>query len=94
MDKNIETTPYGSTLFRSLTSESLGCFESMNVGNEWKYLTSVDNRTHHSVWINPKQRSLLTYCEGDVVEILSPDEFTFSLETQVQLDFTDAQKAG
>lgn len=90
MANTIEKTPFGSTVFRSLANESLSCFESMNLNCHWKYLTSVDDRTHHSVWINPKQRSLLTYCEGDVVEILSPDDFTFSLETQVQLDFTDA----
>lgn len=94
MANTIEKTPFGSTVFRSLANESLSCFESMNLNSDWKYLTSVDDRKHHGVWINPQQKSLLTFCEGDVIEILAPDEFTFSLEAQVQLDFTESQMAG
>lgn len=88
----METTTFGSKIKRRLTDESLSCFESMNVGDQWQYLTSSDNQTHHSVWINREQKSLLEFCEGDVFEITAPDDFTFNLETQVQIEFCDSQR--
>lgn len=82
-----EKTVFGSDVTRSLTMDSLRCFEAMELGNGWKILTSSDQYQHHAVWCNDANRSLVTFCEGDVVKIESPDETTYDLEMQHQINF-------
>jgi hypothetical protein len=84
-----EKTAFGSDVTRSLTMDSLHCFEAMELGNGWKILTSSDRFQHHAVWYNRENRSLVSFCEGDVVKIESPDESAFSLEVQHQITFSE-----
>lgn len=85
------TTSFGSKIERTLTCESLQCFESMNLDSSWRYLASADP-SHHAVWVNEKERSLLEFSEGDITVITAPDEFIFNLELAVQVEFADAQR--
>lgn len=87
----MSTTSFGSKIERSLTVESLQCFESMNIDSSWRYLASADP-SHHAVWANEKERALLEFCEGDITLITAPDEFIFNLEMAVQVEFADAQR--
>lgn len=87
-----EKTVFGSDVTRSLTMESLHCFEAMELGNGWKILTSSDNFKHHAVWTNQENLSLISYCEGDVVKIESPDESTFSSEMLHQAFFCQGMR--
>lgn len=87
-----EKTAYGSDVQRSLTMDSLRCFESMELGNGWRILTSSDTFQHHAVWYNREERALISYCEGDVVKISSPDERAFSLEIQHQVSFCEGMR--
>lgn len=83
----MEKSQFGSIINRTLTSSSLHCFEAMELPNTWSYLSSADGRQHHSTWINMNQKSLLTYCEGDVILQQAPDDFVFSLELNHELEF-------
>lgn len=86
----METTSFGSSVFRSKTNESLKCYESMNLGGAWSFLTSIDDQQNHAIYINRQQHSLLEFSKGEIAVIESPDDFTFSLETQVQIEFADS----
>jgi hypothetical protein len=82
-----ETTPFGSEVSRELTGYSLHGFEASNLGDGWSFLASADGFKHHATWANPETRSLLTFCEGDLITIQAPDDFIFGLEQSVQMDF-------
>tara|TARA_Y100001963_G_C6764253_1_gene441348 strand:- start:1068 stop:1352 length:285 start_codon:yes stop_codon:yes gene_type:complete len=82
-------TSFGATITKQDTSESLSCFESMKLGDQWAYLTS--SNAEHSVWMNRSEKSILEYSKGQVTTITAPDDFVFSLEMQVQLEFCNAQ---
>ncbi|MAA93003.1 MAG: hypothetical protein CML21_00565 [Rheinheimera sp.] len=84
-----DKTAFGATITKQDTSDSLSCFESMLVGDQWAYLTS--SNAEHSVWMNPSEKSILEYSKGQITKITAPDDFVFGLEVHVQLEFCSSQ---
>ncbi|WP_445767774.1 hypothetical protein [Rheinheimera sp.] len=82
-----EFTQTGSTITRELTHLSLSDFEAHVLPDGYQFLCSSTRKAYDATWINKVLKTLISYCEGDLVTIKCPDDSAFISEQWRYVDF-------
>lgn len=82
-----EVTQTGSTITRELTHLSLLDYEARALPDGYLFLCSSTRKSHDATWFNKVFKTLITYCEGDLITITCPNDSAFISEQYRHVDF-------
>ncbi len=76
------------TIERSFTfADGVAIFHVMSRKRGFKYIDRWGKVPARSVWINPKERIVYTYCEGDLIKVTCDNQGAFLIELREANEF-------
>lgn len=76
------------TIERSFTMyHSLTVFDLISRKKGYKWVERWGDEPYRSVWINPKELTVYTYCEGDLIKVICDDRVAFLDELREANEF-------